>query len=165
MDGHDVAPLARAVPDADVVITATGLASAVRAEHLALLKDGALLANAGHDDREIDVAALQRLATSAEPVRDGVTEYRLPDGRRVHLLAGGSLVNIAGGQGHPVEIMDLSFAVQATAIHHLAAGAMPPGLHDFPAELDRAIARTKLTSLGIEIEPGDTESTPADATR
>jgi adenosylhomocysteinase len=152
MDGHRVAPLADALPDADVVIAATGGIQALAEEHFPLLKDGVLLANAGHHDREIDVAGLDRAAVLVEEARPGVTRYDFQDGRRAILLSEGRLVNIAGGQGHPVEIMDLSFSVQALALHHLASGSLPPGIHRLPAELDRTIARTKLATLGIELE-------------
>jgi len=151
MDGYRVASLRDALPDADVVVTATGLVEAVPADALELLKDGAVLANAGHHDREIDVAALAARADEAVEARQGVTTYRLGD-RRVHVLVGGALVNIAGLDGNPVEIMDLSFSVQALSIHALAAGLLPPGLNRFPAELDELIARTKLTTLGIELD-------------
>lgn len=152
MDGHRVAALADALPDADVVITATGRVEAVAGDAFEHLKDGAILANAGHHDREVDVPALGALAESAEEVRPKVTRYRLPDGRRVHVLVDGALVNIAGGDGNPVEIMDLSFSVQALAAHTLARGELPAGLNRFPAELDDEIARTKLASLGIELD-------------
>ncbi|HEY6055030.1 MAG TPA: adenosylhomocysteinase [Gaiellaceae bacterium] len=152
MDGHRVAAAADALPDADVVITATGIVESLREEHFALLKDKVLLANAGHHDREIDVPALARLAGPGEEVRPEVTRYTLPDGRRIHVLVSGHLVNIAGADGHPVEIMDLSFSVQALAAHLLAQGTLPPGLHRLPAELDREIARTKLATLGVELD-------------
>ena len=114
---------------------------------LALLKDGAVLANAGHDDREIDVEALG----PGEEVRPGVTRHDLGGGRAVYLLVQGRLVNIAGADGHPVEIMDLSFSVQALAAHLLASAQLPPGVQRFPEELDREIARTKLASLGVTL--------------
>jgi len=152
MDGHRVAPLTAALPDADVVIAATGGIEALGRDHLGDLKDDVLLANAGHHDREIDVAALGETATDVAEVRPGVRRYTLPGGVRCYLLAEGRLVNIAGGDGHPVEIMDLSFAVQALAVHHLATSALAPAVHRLPPELDREIARTKLTTLGIELD-------------
>jgi adenosylhomocysteinase len=151
MDGHRVAALADALPDADVVITASGLIEAVPAEALAQLKDGVLLANAGHHDREIDVPALAATAEQIVDARPGVRTY-VVGGRRVHVLVGGALVNIAGLDGNPIEIMDLSFAVQALSVHHLATASLPAGLHRFPAELDDAIARMKLESLGISLD-------------
>jgi len=152
MEGHEVAPLAGALPRADVVIAATGGVDALPAAALPFLRDGVLLANAGHHDLEIDVHALAGRATSRTVPRPGVETFTFDDGRRAHLLAGGSLVNIAGADGHPVEIMDLSFSVQALAVHHLATNDLAPGVHAFPAELDREIARTKLATLGIELD-------------
>ena len=152
LDGHRVAPLAEALRDADVVVTATGRVEAVAGDAFEHLKDGAILANAGHHDRELDVPALAALAGAPEEVRRGVDRYTLPDGRRVYVLVGGSLVNIAGGDGNPIEIMDLSFSVQALAVHRLAQGDLPPGVNAFPPELDDEIARAKLRSLGIELD-------------
>ena len=146
MDGHRVAGT-EAFADADVVVTATGGVGVLGRDALALLKDGAVLANAGHDDREIDIEALG----PGEEVRPGVTRHELGGGRHVYLLVEGRLVNIAGGDGHPVEIMDLSFSVQALAAHLLASTQLPPGVQPFPEELDREIARTKLDSLGVKL--------------
>ena len=146
MDGHRVAGL-DGLSTADVVITATGGVDAVGAEALPYLKDGAILANAGHHDREIDVAALG----PGEEVRPGITRHELDGGRRAYLLVDGRLVNIAGADGHPVEIMDLSFSVQALAAHLLASVELPPGVQRLPEELDREIARTKLASLGVTL--------------
>jgi adenosylhomocysteinase len=146
MDGHRVAGL-EGLSTADVVVTATGGVEAVGAEAFPYLKDGAVLANAGHHDREIDVGALG----PGEEVRPGITRHELEGGRRVYLLVEGRLVNIAGADGHPVEIMDLSFSVQALAAHLLASADLPPGVQRLPEELDREIARTKLASLGVTL--------------
>jgi adenosylhomocysteinase len=151
MDGFRVAPLAVALPDADVVLTATGSVEAVGAAAIAHLKDGVVLANAGHHDREIDVGALAAAAERVVDARRLVKTYVLA-GRRAHVLAGGALVNIAGLDGNPIEIMDLSFSVQALSVHRLAAGLAPAGLSRFPDELDDLIARTKLETLGIELD-------------
>ena len=153
MDGHAVLRLEDALPQAEFVITATGGIDALAGEALGRLADGVVLANAGHHDREIDVDALG----PGDEVRPGVTRHTLPHVGDVFLLAGGRLVNIAGADGHPVEIMDLSFSVQALAAHLLARGGLEPGLHRLPPELDREIARTKLATLGIELD----EPTPA----
>ena len=147
MDGYRVARLEDALPDADVLITATGAVDAVPREALTLLKDGVLLANGGHHEREIAIDGLG----PGDEVRPGVTEHDLGDGRRAYVLAEGRQTNVAGGDGHPVEIMDLSFSVQALAAHLLAQGGLAPGLHSFPEELDAEIARTKLATLGIEL--------------
>ena len=146
MDGHRVANLADALPDADFVITATGGVDSLPAGAFPHLKDKVVLANAGHQDREIDVEALG----PGEEVRDRVTQHDV-GGKRVYLCVGGSLVNIAGGDGNPVEIMDLSFSVQALSVHHLAKGGIPAGLNVFPADLDAEIARTKLETLGVTL--------------
>jgi adenosylhomocysteinase len=151
MDGYRVASLRDALPAADVVITATGLIEAVGADALPYLKDGALLANAGHHDREIDVPALAAQADEVIDARPKVKTYVLGE-RRVHVLVDGALVNIAGLDGNPIEIMDLSFSVQALSAHLLASGGVPVGLNRFPDELDDLIARTKLASLGIELD-------------
>jgi adenosylhomocysteinase len=151
MDGYGVAPLREALPDADVVLTATGLVEAVGEGELSLLKDGVLLANAGHSDREIDVAALAAAAGGVTSPRDGVVTYEL-GGRKVHVLVNGALVNIAGLDGNPIEIMDLSFSVQALSVRELAAGRLPIGVNRFPGELDTLIARTKLETLGIALD-------------
>ncbi len=157
MDGHRVAALGDALPDADVVLTATGLVDALPADALPLLKDGVLLANAGHHDREIDVPSLAAAADEAVDARRGVRTYRLGS-RRLHVLTDGALVNIAGLDGNPIEIMDLSFSVQALSVHHLASGAATPGLNRFPDDLDDLIARTKLRTLGIELDdPTETQ--------
>jgi adenosylhomocysteinase len=150
MDGFRIATLENALPDADVVLTATGLVEAVPAGAIPRLKDGVVLANAGHHDREIDVAALASLADRVIDARPGVKTYVLGD-RRAHVLVDGALVNIAGLDGNPIEIMDLSFSVQALSVHHLAAGTRPAGLNPFPEALDDLIARTKLETLGIEL--------------
>ena len=151
MDGFRVAPLAAALAGADVVLTATGLVEAVGADAIPQLKDGVVLANAGHHDREIDVPALAAAADRVVDARPHVKTYVL-GARRVHVLADGALVNIAGLDGNPIEIMDLSFSVQALSVHHLAAGRAPVGLNRFPDELDDLIARTKLATLGIELD-------------
>ena len=147
MDGYRVAPLAQAVEDADFVVTATGTTAAVTADVFPHLKDRVILANAGHHDREIDVGALG----DGVEVRAGVVRHGV-DGKRVYVLVDGALVNIAGGDGNPIEIMDLSFSVQALSAHHLASGGVPPGLNAFPEQLDREIAHTKLATLGIELD-------------
>jgi adenosylhomocysteinase len=151
MDGFRVASLHDGLRHADVVITATGLTQVVTADDFDALKDGAILANAGHHDREIDVPALAAVADEAFEARPKVTTYRLGS-KRVHALVDGALVNIAGLDGNPIEIMDLSFSVQALSIHHLASGGVPAGVNAFPAELDDLIARTKLRTLGIELD-------------
>ena len=154
MDGFAVLPFAQAAAVGDFFISSTGTNAVLRREHFERMKDGALLANAGGVDVEIDVPALEALAVEKREVRRHITEYRLRDGRRLHLLCQGRLVNLAGGDGHPVEIMDLSFAVQALAIYHLARhrGQLPPRVHPLPREIDEEIARIKLETLGLAID-------------
>jgi len=153
-NGFEVATMADAAPIGDVFVTGTGSIGVLRAEHFERMKDGALLANAGNYAHEIDVAALAAMAVEERDVRRHVTEYVLADGRRIHLLAQGALVNIAASDGHPIEIMDLSFSVQMLSIHHLARHAqeMAPGVHSLPADVDEAIARRRLELLGMRLE-------------
>ena len=153
-EGYEVMNSMQAAETGDVFLTGTGNLKVLSRAHFERMRDGVLLANAGHYDHEFDLAALREMAVALREVRNNVTEYELPDGRRLHVLARGRLVNIAAGDGHPVEIMDLTFAVQALAAHHLAKNAanMPPGLHAVPGEIDDLIARTKLASLGVEPE-------------
>ena len=153
-EGYEVMNSMEAAGVGDVFLTGTGNLKVLAREHFERMKSGVLLANAGHYDHEFDLAALREMAASSREVRENVTEYELPDGRRLHVLARGRLVNIAAGDGHPVEIMDLTFAVQALAAHHLATNAatMRPGLHTIPAEIDDLVARAKLASLGVEPE-------------
>ena len=157
-NGFEVRPMAEAAPVGDVFLTGTGSIGILRREHFEAMKDGALLANSGNYAHEIDVAALSKLAVEERDARRHVTEYILADGRRIHLLAQGALVNIAASDGHPVEIMDLSFSVQALSIHHLAnhAAELAPGVHALPPDVDEAIARARLELLGMRLE----ESTP-----
>jgi adenosylhomocysteinase len=150
MDGHTVGSANDVLPAATMVVTATGGVRAVGALDLPLLRHDVLLANAGHHDLEIDVDALTGAATACEQARDGVDTYRLGE-REIHLLAGGALVNIAGGTGHAVEIMDLSFAVQGLGAHHLATTKLEPGVYVIPKKLDDAIAAAKLSSLGVRL--------------
>jgi len=156
-DGHDVTDLRTALASADLVITATGGLGAIASDHFDALKSGVVLANAGHHDHEIDVPALDESATGSTQVRPGVTRYVL-DGRPIYVLSGGALVNIAGGLGHPIEIMDLSFSVQALACHTLATRELTPGVHRFPDDLDREIAAAKLASKGITLDAADAAS-------
>jgi len=153
-EGYEVMNSLQATEVGDVFLTGTGNLKVLAREHFERMKDGVLLANAGHYDHEFDLSALREMAVGTREVRENVTEYEMSDGRRLHVLARGRLVNIAAGDGHPVEIMDLTFAVQALAAHHLAknAACMKPGLHTVPPEIDEYVAHAKLTSLGVEPE-------------
>lgn len=152
LDGYDVGTMDDLSPLADIVVTVTGAIRVVRREHLAVMRDGVLLANAGHFDVEIDKAALQDLATGVERAREDLERFTLPDGRRLYLVAEGRLVNLAAGDGHPAEIMDLSFAVQALALLHVATHRLQPGVHAYPDELDTQVAALSLAARGIGLE-------------
>lgn len=152
MEGHEVAPIAEAIVDADIVITATGGMRAVGATHFAHLKENAVLANAGHHDLEIDVEALRQQSSRVREIRDGVTCFDWEGGKQINVLAAGALVNIAGGLGHPIEIMDLSFAVQGLSSHELVVGDYAPGVHVLPRRLDEEIARARLASEGVVLD-------------
>lgn len=155
LDGFRVLPMRKAAKIGDIFITATGSFRVIRGEHFRRMKDGAILCNAGHFNVEIDVEELRRISRSREIFED-VTEHVFPDGRRLYLLAEGRLVNLAGKRslGHPIEIMDLSFSLQALCAAHLAAnrGKLPAGVHDVPPEIDRRVAELKLRTMGIELE-------------
>jgi len=153
-EGYEAMNSLAAAEIGEIFITGTGNLKVLRSEHFARMKDGVLLANAGHYDHEFDLAALAEEAVAVREVRRNVTEYEMEDGRHFHVLARGRLVNIAAADGHPVEIMDLTFAIQALAAHHLAnhASEMTPGLHTIPDEIDEYVARTKLATLGVEPE-------------
>lgn len=157
MDGFRVMPMAEAVRQADFVVTVTGNAKVVTEEHFALMKDGAILANAGHFDVEVDVQALETLAVAKRRVRHLIDEYEMPDGRKLYLLAEGRLVNLAAGDGHPAEIMDMSFALQALSLLWLKEdgerGREREGrVWPVPEAIDRQVAYLKLESLGIRID-------------
>jgi adenosylhomocysteinase len=152
-DGFDVRPLDDCADRGDVFITSTGVPDAIGREHFERMKDGVILANAGGLDIEIREATLRELAVEEREVRRHITEFTLSDGRRLHLFAHGNLVNIAAADGHPVEIMDLTFAVQALACRHVLLNheELEPRVYDFPAQLDTEIARLKLESLGMGV--------------
>ena len=158
MDGFRVLPMLDAAPQADLILTVTGTTSVVREEHFRVIKDGCLLANSGHFDVEVSRAQLEGMAVGTKPVRPQVTEYELADGRKVYLLGEGRLINLAAGQGHPVEIMDLSFALQALSAEHIARHGtnMSNRVHAVPVEIDQAVARAALAPFGIGLdEPTD----------
>ena len=152
MDGHQVGDLDMVLPEADFVITATGGRRALSRKDFGCMKSGVILANAGHHDLEIDVEALADEATDFRVVREGVDEYQLAGDHSVLVLASGALVNIAGGLGHPIEIMDLSFAVQGVGCHELARGAVAEGVHVIDPAIDSEIAKAKLAFHGISLE-------------
>jgi adenosylhomocysteinase len=157
MDGHGVMQMDDAAAVGDIFVTVTGCSMVITERHFARMKDGALLCNAGHFDVEIDIPSLERLAVEANELRANITGYRLPDGRTLCLLARGRLVNLASGDGHPAEIMDLSFALQLLGANYLLVRAgsnapLPKAVMPMPRELDLLVARCKLESLGVAID-------------
>ena len=154
MDGFRVMTMEEAAPEADLVVTVTGGRSVVGSRHFELLKDGAILANSGHFDVEVEVAALRETAVEHTAVREHVEEYLLPSGKRVYLLAEGRLVGQSAAEASPASIMDMSFADQALSTEYIVRhqGALEPAVYDVPGEIDRQIATLKLAALGIEID-------------
>jgi adenosylhomocysteinase len=155
LQGYDVRSMASAARAGDVFVTVTGNRDVIRSEHLAVMKDGAILANAGHFDVEIDVRALDELAQAVHRgVRPNTDEYVLADGRRILLLAEGRLVNLTAAEGHPAAVMDMSFSAQALAVAWLARERvrLAPGVYDVPEEIDVEVARLKLAAAGIEVD-------------
>jgi adenosylhomocysteinase len=153
LEGHRVLPMAQAAPLGDVFITVTGNRDVLTRDHFAVLRDGAVLANAGHFDVEVDVAALEATAVEVRRgVRPHVDEYVLADGRRLLLVAEGRLANLAAAEGHPAAVMDMSFAVQALAVEWLVGTRLEPGVHDVPPEIDAEVARTKLAAMGVGLD-------------
>ena len=154
MDGYRVMPLQEASKTSDFIITATGDKHVVGKEHMKQMKDGCVLANSGHFNVEIDIPALEAMAVGKTRPRQSVEEFQLADGRRIRLLAEGRLVNLAAAEGHPSAVMDMSFANQVLCAVHLASQQqrLEGRVHDVPAEIDREVARLKLTAMGIGID-------------
>ncbi|MBO5273171.1 MAG: adenosylhomocysteinase [Clostridia bacterium] len=154
MDGFRVMPMEEAAPLGDLFITVTGCCDVIRREHLEKMKDGVLLANSGHFDVEIDKVALADMAEEVWERKPNITGYRLPDGRILNLLAEGRLVNLAAGNGHPAEIMDMSFAIQAKSLEYLVktAGTLEKKIYQVPREIDAEVAALKLRSLGAGVD-------------
>jgi adenosylhomocysteinase len=154
LEGFRVLPMLDAAPQADLIVTATGNRDIVRADHFRVMKTGCVLANAGHFDVEVSKDDLAGLSVGREVVRPGVEAFRFADGRVVYLLADGRLINLATGQGHPVEIMDLSFALQALSAERIAkhGRSLPLKVLPVPPEIDRLVAMTALRPMGAAID-------------
>jgi adenosylhomocysteinase len=152
MDGHSVMSMTEAAPLGDIFLTLTGNTGVLRKEHFQVMKDGAILGNAGHFDVEISRPDLESLAVDVRRTRTNITTYVMKDGRKIHLLADGRLVNLAAADGHPIEIMDLSFSIQLLSALHVAKNELKAGLHAVPPEIDRAVVEVKLETLGISLE-------------
>ena len=161
MDGFTVMPMKEAARVGDLFVTVTGCAGVITRAHFLAMKDGAILCNAGHFDVEVDVAALREMAVETAPARNNIMGYRLENGHKLYVIAEGRLVNLAAGDGHPAEIMDMSFAIQALSARYLVQhkddlAALPrtPGAmtHDIPREIDQEVARRLLAYWGCAID-------------
>ena len=154
MDGYQVMPLAEAAKIGDIFITATGDINAIDKAHFSRMKDGAILANSGHFNVEINIPALEKLAKKKRQMRPFVDEYTLADGRRLHLLGEGRLINLAAAEGHPASVMDMSFANQALCLEYLVnnKGKLKPNVYPVPEEIDNEVGRLKLQAMNINID-------------
>ncbi len=153
MDGYRVMPMLEAAKIGDLFVTLTGDIHVIRREHFEVMKDGAMVANSGHFNVEIDIPALEELAVKKrENVRQFVDEYQLSDGRRIFLLAQGRLINLAAAEGHPASVMDMSFATQALTTEYALKRKLEPGVYEVPREIEDYIARLKLDAMGITID-------------
>ena len=154
MDGHRVMPIAEAAQQGDLFVTVTGDKNVLSGAHLAAMKDGASVANAGHFNAEIDIGAMEQATKAKRRVREFVDEYTYPDGHRVYLLGEGRLINLAAAEGHPAAVMDMSFANQALAAEYMLRHSqeLERTVYAVPEPIDREIARLKLESLGVQID-------------
>jgi adenosylhomocysteinase len=152
MDGFRVMPLSEAAKVGDIFLTVTGNTNIIRKEHFKVMRDGAILANSGHFNVEINIPELEKLAKRKKRIRENVEKYTMADGRNLYLLAEGRLVNLAAAEGHPSEVMDMSFANQALAVKYLLENKLTPGLYRIPKDIDDMIASLKLKTMGIGID-------------
>jgi adenosylhomocysteinase len=154
MDGYQVMPMAEAARWGDVFITVTGNKSVIRAEHFRAMKNGAVVANSGHFNVELDLPAIEAMAIGKRRSREFVDEYTLPDQRKIYVLGEGRLINLVAAEGHPAVVMDMSFADQALSVEYLVkqGAQLTPRVYPVPAEIDHAVARLKLESLGVTID-------------
>ncbi len=154
MDGYRVMPMIEAARIGDIFVTSTGDKSIITEEHMKLMKDGAILANSGHFNVEIDVKGLEKIAKSKRTIRENTVEYTLGNGKKIYLLAEGRLVNLAGAEGHPCEVMDMSFANHALCAEYVVNNheKLENKVYDVPGEIDQRISKLKLESMGVEID-------------
>jgi adenosylhomocysteinase len=154
MEGYRVMPIAEAAPLGDIFITVTGDINVIDREHLKLMKNGAILANSGHFNAEINIPALESLAQSKRRIRTSIDDYEIEDGRHLFLIAEGRLVNLAAAEGHPASVMDMSFANQALCLEYLvkSGGNLEKKVYPVPEDIDRQVARLKLRAMGISID-------------
>ena len=152
MDGFEVMKMEKAAILGDIFITVTGCKEVITTKHFELLKDGAILTNAGHFNVEVDYNSLEKYMLSKKEVRKNIVEYTLPGGKRINLIAEGRLVNLAASDGHPAEIMDTSFALQALCTEYISKNKLKSMVYDVPKEIDGEVANLKLRTIGIEID-------------
>ncbi|PMP93743.1 MAG: adenosylhomocysteinase, partial [Candidatus Aminicenantes bacterium] len=154
MDGYEVMALKEAVSRGNVFITVTGNKNVIRSEHFKKMKEGAIIANAGHFNVEIDLPALERMSVNRRKIREFIEEFELPDGRHLYVLAEGRLINLAAAEGHPALVMDMSFANQALSVLYLKDHyrELRKEVYSVPENIDREIAKLKLESMGIKID-------------
>ena len=152
MDGHTVMSMKEAAPLGDLFLTLTGNRDVIRKEHFEIMKDGAILGNAGHFDVEINKKHLEELAVDKTVSRENILTYILKDGRKLHLLAEGRLVNLAAADGHPIEIMDLSFSTQLLCALHINDNSLSAGVIPVPEDIDRLVVKRKLETMGVTLE-------------
>jgi len=153
LDGFQVMPMKEAALVGDILVTTTGNTSVIRKEHMLKMKNGAILANSGHFNVEIDIPGLESISASKKTIRPNLEEYSLRDGKKLYLLAEGRLVNLASAEGHPSEVMDMSFANQALCVEHLTkTKRLEPRVYNVPKEIDDTVAKLKLRSIGVEID-------------
>ncbi len=154
MDGYRVMPLAEAAPIGDVFVTLTGDVNVISVEHFEAMKDGAVVANSGHFNVELNLSALGKMATSRRTLREFVEEYTLKNGKKLFVLGEGRLINLAAGEGHPASVMDMSFANQSLCVEFLCknGGKLEKRVHSVPVEIDRQIAKLKLDAMGVRID-------------
>jgi adenosylhomocysteinase len=153
MDGFQVLPIAEAAENGDIFVTATGNLNVIRKEHMLKMSDGAILANSGHFNVEVNIPDLVEIATSKRTIRPNLEEYTLKNGRRIYLLAEGRLVNLASAEGHPSEVMDMSFSNQALCVEYLAKNPrLKIGVYSVPKEIDELVAGLKISGMGVRID-------------
>ena len=154
MDGYRVMPMSEAAKIGDVFITVTGNKSVVAGEHFKLMKDGAVVCNAGHFNVEVEIPALEKMAREKRRTREFVDEYTLPDGRKIYVLGEGRLINLSAAEGHPAVVMDMSFADQALSVEYMVKNSkkLEPKVYSVPVDIDREVARLKLEALGVSID-------------
>jgi adenosylhomocysteinase len=154
MDGYQVMPMAEAAAMGDIFCTLTGDINVIRPEHFLRMKSGAIVANSGHFNVELDLVGLAKLSVRRRPMRDFIEEFTLKGGKRIYVLGEGRLINLAAAEGHPSSVMDMSFANQALVLEYIVQnkGKLPLGVLPVPEEIDRNIARLKLKAMGVDID-------------